>query len=398
MRKIYIALAAILTSTALCAQTPAAAPANVSAPANATELASQPLTEPASAAESASLTPAGSASASEPTSQTLAEPAPASAAEPAAAPAFKPTFESYFEMRADAKFPKQEHLVNANMANLYVNAQLSPALSFHWRVRFSKWYGGQSVINSSDFLYLKWQPFEHLRFKAGRDCLYIGGYEYEQGPIDIFYTSEFCNNVAPYKFTATVDYVGENDTFGLQVGETPFGKKGVLLSAMWTGHHGFFDSIWSLNAGENLDGGWSALIGLGNKFSITENLTFFLDCTDRLHSGLLKDFTIVPKLTYRPFSWLRTRLEGSIDYNDSGISNFRTTPSDICQYFCSIPDGYRCINGGIQLEFFPFQSFGDDLRLHLAYNLRSVHNFGSDVFVNSSCLNIGATYKLRSRR
>ena len=307
-----------------------------------------------------------------------------------------PSVESYFEMRADAKFPKEGNLLNAHLANLYVNAQFTDELSFHWRVRFSKWYNGQSFINSSDFLYLKWQPFEHLRFKAGRDCLYIGGYEYEQGPIDIFYTSEFCNNVAPYKFTATVDIVGENDWVGFQVGETPFGKKGVMLSAMWNGHHGFFESLWSVNAGENLDGGYSWIIGLGNRFHLTEDLTFIVDCTDRLHGGLLKDFTIVPKLTYRPCDWFRTRLEGSIDYNDSGKSNFRVSSADIAQYFCSIPDEFRSLNAGIQLEFFPLKSLGDDLRLHLAYNRRNSHRFGTDASVTSDCLNLGVTYKLRA--
>lgn len=388
MKKYCFALAAILTSVTLGAQSPAIEETTVPET-KAAETAAQ------SAAETTAQTAAQSAAetAAETTAQTPAE-------SPAATPAksFRPTINSYFEMRTDAKLPKQDHFLNAHLANLYVNTQLTESLSFHWRVRFSKWYGGQNLINSSDFLYLKWQPFQHLRFKAGRECLYIGGYEYEQGPIDIFYTSEFCNNVAPYKFTATVDIVGENDTFGFQVGETPFGKKGVLLSTMWTGSHGFFESLWSLNAGENLDGGYSWLIGLGNKFHLTENLTFFLDYTDRLHGGLLKDFTIVPKLTYRPCSWFRTRLEGSLDYNDSGISNFRVTTAGACQYFCSIPDEFRCINAGIQLEFFPFKPLGDDLRLHVAYNHRNTHSFGTDVFASTDCLNLGVTYKLRSRR
>jgi hypothetical protein len=373
MKKYCFAIAAILTSVTLCAQSPAI----------------EETTGPDLQTVENSATKAAETPAIKPVTPAVESPATRS---------FRPTISSYFEMRADAKLPKQNHLVNAHLANLYVNAQLTESLSFHWRVRFSKWYGGQSLINSSDFLYLKWQPFEHLRFKAGRECLYIGGYEYEQAPIDIFYTSEFCNNVAPYKFTATVDIVGENDTIGFQVGETPFGKKGVLLSTMWTGNHGFFESLWSLNAGENLDGSYSWLIGLGNKFHLTENLTFFLDYTDRLHGGLLKDFTLVPKLTYRPCSWLRTRLEGSIDYNDSGISNYRITAADACQYFCSIPDKFRCVNAGIQLEFFPFKPLGDDLRFHIAYNHRNTHNFGTDVFADTDCLNLGVTYKLRSRR
>ena len=383
MKKYCFAIAAILTSVTLGAQSPAI------------ENAADPEIKTTETAVSGTTLTAATEAAETPTAATGAAGTPTAAPAPKA---FRPSVESFFEVRADAKLPKDGDLLNVHLANLYVNAQLTGNLSFHWRVRFTKWLGSQNFINSSDFLYLKWQPFEHLRFKAGRDCLYIGGYEYEQAPIDIFYVSEFCNNVAPYKFTASVDIVEENDIFGFQVGETPFGKKGVLLSAMWTGNHGFFESLWSLNAGENLDGGYSWLIGLGNKFHITENLTFFLDCTDRLHGGLLKDFTIVPKLTYRPFRWLRTRLEGSIDYNDSGISNFRVNSSDICEYFCSIPDEFRCINAGIQFEFFPFKPLGDDLRLHAAYNFRNTHSFGTDIFHNTSCLNLGVTYKLRSRR
>lgn len=307
-----------------------------------------------------------------------------------------PAVDSYFEMRADAKLPKKGDPVNAHLANLYVNANLNSQLSFHWRVRFSKWFGGQNVINSSDFLYLKWQPFEHLRFKAGRECLYIGGYEYEQGPIDIFYTSEFCNNVAPYKFTATVDYVGENDMLGFQVGETPFGKKGVMLSAMWNGRHGFFESLWSVNAGENLEGKYSSLLGLGNRFFLTDGLTFYLDYTDRLHSGLLKDFTIVPKLTWRPSRLFGTRLEGSIDYNRSGKSNYRLSADGI-SYFCSLPDEFRCLNGGIQLEFFPLKALGDDFRIHASYNHRRSKSFVTGDISDSDCLNLGITYKLRRR-
>lgn len=351
MRKIYIALAAILASAALSAQTPSF------------DTALDGTAEPAESP----------------------------------APAFKPTVSSYFEFRADAKLPKDGDLVTPHLANLYVNADLMENLSFHWRVRFSKWYNGQNIINSSDFLYLKWQPFEHLRFKAGRDCLYIGGYEYEQAPIDIFYTSEFCNSVAPYKFTAAADYVGENDTIGFQVGETPFGKKGVMLSAMWNGHHGNYESLWSLNTGEDVTGGWSWLIGLGNRIQLTDELTFVFDYTDRLHGGILKDFTIVPKFVYRPCSWLRTRFEGSIDYNDSGKSNAPDICGGLIQYYCSIPDDYKYVNAGVQLEFFPFKSLGDDLRIHVVYNHRYSHSFGTDYFSNSDCLNLGVTYKLRSR-
>ena len=148
MKKYCFAIAAILTSVTLGAQSPAIE-----------ETTGSDLQTVENSATKAAETPA-----IEPVTPTAESPATRS---------FRPTISSYFEMRADAKLPKQDHLVNAHLANLYVNAQLTESLSFHWRVRFSKWYGGQSLINSSDFLYLKWQPFEHLRFKAGRECLYI---------------------------------------------------------------------------------------------------------------------------------------------------------------------------------------------------------------------------------
>ena len=398
MKRYAVALAAIIMTTALSAQEPmsGAAPAVQKSSISASSAAQAP-TAAAQASVTAPQTqiPAETTSPQE-TSPTAAaaQQAPTSSAAPATS---KIRIDSYFEGRADARFPKDGDYVHAHLANLYVNAAFGEKLSFHWRVRFSKWYNGQNVINSSDFLYLKWQPFEHLRFKAGRECLYIGGYEYEQAPIDIFYTSEFCNNVAPYKFTATVDIVGENDWVGFQVGETPFGKKGLMFSTMWNGHHGFFDSLWSLNAGENLAGEYSWLIGLGNQFHLTDDLTFFFDYTDRLHSGLLKDFTIVPKLTYRPTKWFRTRLEGSFDYNRSGKSNFRTTADASVQYFCSLPDEFQCINGGLQLEFFPSKALGDDLRIHCAYNHRQSKSFVTGDVVDTDHLNIGVTFKLRAR-
>lgn len=292
------------------------------------------------------------------------------------------TVNTLIESRADATFTTDDNALNIKHVNTSVSANIADKFEFYWRIRNVNWAKGVSFIDASDFLYIGWKPTDFLRLRAGKGCLYIGGYEYEQGPIDIFYMSDFCSNVAPYKYMGSADVLLENDILSFQVGETPFDEKGELYSAMWTGSHGHFNSLWSVNYAHNhnIDNQW--LISLGNKVSICSNLDFFFDWTDRLDGGLFKDFTIVPKIEYSPATWFRTRLEGSYDKLIYG----------------------KVLNGGIQLEFFPFASMADKFRFHIAYNHRYCELESEPVKMSDKldCLNIGITYKLgaqyRSRK
>ena len=277
------------------------------------------------------------------------------------------SFEYDHTEEQDAKGFNGEHF------NLNVQGHLSDNVSFRFRQRFHKdIVNGDNIFNATDFLYINWKINEHWSVNFGRNEIFIGGYEYDYAPIDVYYYGDFCNSLPEcYAFGGSVAYnFNPNQQLVFQISNSPFfGGNSNLLSynLAWFGYVAqWWKTIWSVNECEYTDGEFENMIALGNRFEFG-NWYLEADIINRYRSSydnfLFDNWAFIGKLNYNYHNW-NFFLKGGYDNN-----NYRF------DYNYRIEYNYTHIGCGT--EFFPLKN-SKDLRLHAVYyyndNLES-HSF-----------------------
>ncbi len=279
---------------------------------------------------------------------------------------------------------------NGEHFNLNMQGHITENISFRFRQRFHKnIVSGNNIFNATDFLYIDWQIDKHWSLRFGRDEILIGGYEYDYAPIDVYYYSDFCNNLPEcYAFGASVGYnFNADQKLIFQITNTPFkGGNSNLLSCnlAWFGYIApWWKTIWSVNESEYADGKFENIIALGNRFEFGD-WYIEADYISRYRSSfdkfLFDHFAVIGKLNYNYKNW-NFFAKGGYDADRYPKAYHPTT------YILDFEYDYTHIGCGA--EYFPLKD-SKDLRLHAVYyyndNLES-HN-----------LMLGATWKLNLLR
>ena len=117
----------------------------------------------------------------------------AAAAQPKITQLYFDTRASFHQEWENGKYHSQ---FTGDHFNLNVRGQLTDKLDFRIRQRLNKAvFDAKNIFNATDFLYLRWQATPKLALTAGKNALFIGGYEFDAVPIDVYYYSNFCNNL-----------------------------------------------------------------------------------------------------------------------------------------------------------------------------------------------------------
>ena len=82
--------------------------------------------------------------------------------------------------------------------NVILSGTIGDKFSYAYRQRLNKAHADQSFFDATDWLYLNYAPSSNWQFSAGKQVVAIGGYEYDRAPIDLYFCSEFWNNIACY--------------------------------------------------------------------------------------------------------------------------------------------------------------------------------------------------------
>ena len=91
--------------------------------------------------------------------------------------------------------------------NVHILGHLTENLNYRVRQRMNKEIDVKNPFNATDFLYLNWQATTHWSFTAGKQAIFVGGYEIDSAPIDVYYYGAFSNNLYQYyAFGATATY------------------------------------------------------------------------------------------------------------------------------------------------------------------------------------------------
>ena len=277
--------------------------------------------------------------------------------------------------------------------NLRIDGQITPQFSYSWRQRFSKVNSFSDFANNTDWLHLTYRPSKNWAISAGKQVVMIGGWEYDRAPIDLYFCSEYWNNVACYQLGASVAFTTNkgNDTLTFQVCQSPYDSRETdyyAYNLYWMGAHGFYTALHSLNFSQYAPGKYVAYVVLGNQFKFGD-ATLQLDLMNRGASArelLFDNFSIMGEFSYMVAK--RVNIFAKATYDKVGADY----PTGL---FLFPNTNITRVGGGV--EYYPLGGQGNrDIRLHAAY----VHTFGANGNPNGTAidklgyLTVGLTWRV----
>ncbi|MBQ2784332.1 MAG: porin [Alistipes sp.] len=277
--------------------------------------------------------------------------------------------------------------------NLRMDGQITPKFSYSWRQRFNRMNSLSDFAQNTDWLHLTYRPTENWAISAGKQVVMIGGWEYDRAPIELYFCSEYWNNVACYQLGASVAYTTNegNDTLTFQFCQSPYDHAEAdyfAYNLYWSGQHGFFSALYSLNFSQYAPGKYDAYVVLGNQFQFGD-AKLQLDLMNRGVSArelLFDNFSIMGEFSYLVADRVNIFAKATYDKvgNNYASGLFLYPGSEITR-----------LGGGV--EYYPLSHKGNrDIRLHAVY----AHTLGTNTnpaptAVNKqSYLTVGLTWKI----
>jgi len=240
-----------------------------------------------------------------------------------------------------------------------IDGEVTENLTFSYRQRLNK-NTDQTFWDATDWLQFAWKTTEQLTLSAGKQIVAIGGYEYDRAPIDLYYCSEFWNNISCYQMGVSASYEATpHDQLLLQLCNSPFrtwaGNNTYAANLIWYGQHGWWETMSSLNMMQYSSNSWINYIAIGNKFNMSPSLSLELDLMNRATSGhdfLLKDCSLMSELSYKTDDRLRLFAKYTYDVNRTGEEG---------DYM--VMDGTELSLVSAGAEFHPLAKYRDEFRL-----------------------------------
>ena len=306
-----------------------------------------------------------------------------------------------FEARADYMQEYQESgKINGNSGfkgkylNIRMDGNITDGLSYSYRQRLNKPNSDATFFDATDWITATYTT-GNWSISAGKQVVGIGGFEYDGAPIDLYFCSEFWNNIPCYQFGASLTYTSAEkaDKYMIQFCESPFRRNShntenremFAYNAMWCGSHGVFTSLYSVNMIEYLPGRFINYIALGNQFKL-DQVTLTVDFMNRALSFrdlLGKDFSIMSEVAWQPAEWINIFARMSYDLNKS------KEEGDWC-----VAPGTDILRVGGGIECYPIKNYRN-FRLHL----NGCHTIGSSAPAgvlknNQTIVDAGITWKV----
>ena len=285
---------------------------------------------------------------------------------------------------------------NSGFKGKYLNVILNGTIDEHWsysyRQRLNKAHADASFFDATDWIHLTYRLNDQWAFNAGKQVVGIGGYEYDRAPIDLYFCSEYWNNIPCYQLGVSTTYTTPkgNDSFMAQFCESPFNFNNEDLYAynlVWYGSHGWFNSIWSVNAQEFAPGKFIYYLALGNEFRFGNaklQLDFMNRATDD-HAFFLKDCSVMGELSC---------LVGE-KWNVFGRMSYDVNKTNSVGDFCVLP-GTELTRVGAGLEYYPLSNGNRNIRFHL-YGCHAIGKNGNPngtMLPDQTFVDLGVKFKV----
>ena len=279
--------------------------------------------------------------------------------------------------------------------NFRMDGQISPKFSYSWRQRFNRANSISEFAQNTDWFTLTYKPTSNWAISAGKQVLMIGGWEYDRAPIELYFCSEFWNNVNCYQLGASVAYTTNkgNDTILFQASQSPYDTTSSSVdyyayNLYWSGSHGCYTALYSLNFMQYAPGKYDKYIALGNQFKFGD-ATIQLDLMNRgtsLHDLCFDNFSVMGEFAYLIAD--RVNVFAKATYDKIGSSAVAAS---------GLIPGTEITRVGGGVEYYPMGHKGNrDVRVHAAY----AYNFGQNTNIagtalpKGSFLTVGLTWKI----
>lgn len=269
--------------------------------------------------------------------------------------------------------------------NLRMDGQITSKFSYSWRQRFNRANSISEFAQNTDWLTLTYKPTQNWSISAGKQVLMIGGWEYDRAPIELYFCSEFWNNVNCYQLGASVSFTTSdgNDTILFQACQSPYDTASATVdyyayNLYWSGSHGCYTALYSLNFMQYAPGKYDKYIALGNQFKFGD-ATLQLDLMNRgpkVKDLLFDNFSIMGEFSYLIADRVNVFAKATYDkIGDSAIAASGLIP------------GTEITRVGGGFEYYPLGGKGNrDVRLHAAY----AYNFGDNTNPDGTALGKGS--------
>ena len=275
--------------------------------------------------------------------------------------------------------------------NVIVSGTIAKQFSYSYRQRLNKAHSNQSFFDATDWLYLTYRPDEHWSVSVGKQVVGIGGYEYDRAPIDLYFCSEYWNNIPCYQMGISADYTFSQgkDKVMFQLCQSPFHAYADDMYAynfMWYGSHGWFNTIYSVNMIEYQPDKYISYIALGHRLDFGE-IALELDLMNRAtdhQTYFFRNCSIMGELSYHP----------SESFNFFGKVTYDVNTTQVKTDYCVHPGTELTYVGG-GVEFYPIKN-NRNLRLHAFYSYSFGHNGNAEGAIppEQSILNVGIKWKV----
>ena len=232
--------------------------------------------------------------------------------------------------------------------NLDINGKISDHLYYSLRQRLNKAPTSANPLNATDWVNLTFRK-DNWSVSAGKLVLEMGGYEYYNAPIDIYFASQFWNNIACYQYGVSGVYTTRRGNHHLlaQITQSPyanFSEDWFSYNLLWSGQMGLFSTRYSVNFAQMDGGKYVNHIILGNRFDCGK-LKIEADFYHRASLddfSFCKNFTVVGKVVYSVSDYIS--LFGKISYDVN---------KEIVAYDAGLFPGTEYTRYGAGIEIFP---------------------------------------------
>lgn len=232
-------------------------------------------------------------------------------------------------------------------------------VDYSWRQRLNRRKENTSAFDDTDWV---WVRVNHKgwHISGGKEVVLVGSWEYDKNPVDVYTFSLFWDNLPCFEFGATVARdLGPNDNLAFQVTQSPWHtpehNNMYAYNLLWTGHHGPYSALWSVNMMEYAPDRYINYIAFGNKLSFGR-VWVTVDLINRAASHqvfLFRDFSLLSELSWRATDRWRFHMKYTFDNNHSG------TGADL-----TVTDGTHLNMLGIGAEFNVLRRSTHNLRVH----------------------------------
>ena len=273
---------------------------------------------------------------------------------------------SFHQQTEDGEYKSQ---MMGEYLNLHLLGHISPKIDYRIRQRLNKKvFDERNMFNATDFMYVNWQATPKWSFMAGKQTVLIGGYEYDAAPIDVYYYSQFCNNIYQcftFGFSSYYQFIPGHSLIA-QICNSPLslGFQSIYAyNLAWSGSFApWWHTIWSVNVVEDQDKRPVNYISLGNRWTFG-NVLLDLDVMNRAgfsQRGFLgTDMSFISKFIWSVDNW-NVCAKAGYEFN-----SVRNVDSNGRAYDLVIAPGTEYFYAGAGLEWFPLHK--DNLRLHAVY-------------------------------